>query len=57
MGFYQTLKNMVKKEGFSSLLKGLEASLILVINPIVQFIIYEHIKTKLPSNKRILIKR
>jgi len=38
---------MLKNEGFRSLFKGLSASLILVINPIIQFITYEFLKDKL----------
>lgn len=44
--FLKTTKKMLQEEGLHSLFKGLEASLILVINPIIQFLIYEALKEK-----------
>ena len=39
-------QKMVKNEGILSLWKGLLASLILVSNPIIQFVVYEWLKNK-----------
>lgn len=44
-----TIQKIVHNEGFGSLFKGLTASLILVLNPIIQFIIYEILKRKLSA--------
>ena len=45
-GIIQTGKQLVQKEGITSLWKGLTASLILVSNPIIQFAVYEWLKKK-----------
>lgn len=42
--FLTTLRNMLRQEGVTSLFKGLQASLMLVINPIIQFSVYERLK-------------
>ena len=47
MSAMQICYKMYKKEGILSFFKGIEASLFLVINPIIQFIIYEFLKKKL----------
>lgn len=44
--FFRTTVKMVQSEGVLSIFKGLEASLILTINPIIQFFVYESIKHK-----------
>ncbi|KAL4455846.1 hypothetical protein ABPG74_003256 [Tetrahymena malaccensis] len=48
--FLKIMLQMIQKEGIFSLFKGLSASLILVINPIVQFITYEYLKEKLSGS-------
>ncbi|KRX04371.1 Mitochondrial carrier domain [Pseudocohnilembus persalinus] len=45
--FAKILVDMIKNEGISSLYKGLQASLFLVTNPLVQFTVYEFLKTKI----------
>lgn len=42
---------MIKNEGLTSLWKGLSSSLILVSNPIIQFVIYEQLKKLIPIDK------
>ncbi len=46
ISFIQLIRKSIKGEGFKALFKGLSASLILVMNPIVQFIVYENLKKK-----------
>jgi len=48
-GFFSTLINIIKEEGFSSLYSGLLPSLILVINPAIQYTCYELLKTLLAT--------
>jgi hypothetical protein len=43
-------KDLIKDEGLQALWKGQMASLILVVNPIIQFGIYEWLKKKLPTS-------
>lgn len=42
---------MIRIEGLTSLWKGLSSSLILVLNPIIQFVIYEQLKKVIPVDK------
>jgi hypothetical protein len=44
------LKKMVKEEGIIVLWKGMLASIILVANPIIQFVIYEWLKKRLSQS-------
>lgn len=48
--FFAVANEIAAKEGLSSLEKGLLASLILVTNPIIQFLVYEWLKNKLKKN-------
>ena len=45
-----SIKSIYKNEGIGGFFKGLGASYILVLNPIVQFLIYEFLKKKFESN-------
>ena len=40
----QTIREMYKKEGIESFFKGLMTSVLLVVNPIIQFYFYEKLK-------------
>lgn len=42
---------MIQKEGMMSLWKGLQTSLILVSNPIIQFVIYEKLKSLIKTDR------
>jgi adenine nucleotide transporter 17 len=44
------LKKMIKEEGIITLWKGMLASIILVANPIIQFVTYEWLKKRLSQN-------
>jgi len=44
------LNKLMKNEGILALWKGMLASLILVTNPIIQFVVYEWLKKKLSTN-------
>ena len=41
----------MEKDGIQGFFKGLGAGYILVINPLIQFIIYEHMKKNVTSNR------
>ena len=43
----QSGKKLVRKEGPLSLWKGVSSSIVLVLNPIIQFAVYEFLKKKL----------
>ena len=47
--FMEIFRKLMKNHGFKALFKGLSASLILVINPIIQFSIYEILKKKISN--------
>jgi len=53
--FFKMLVKMVKTEGIKSIFKGLEASLILVVNPLIQFFVYEMLKLKFGKSKLIFL--
>jgi solute carrier family 25 (peroxisomal adenine nucleotide transporter), member 17 len=44
------LQKLVKEEGTLALWKGMLASIILVTNPIIQFVVYEWLKKRLSSD-------
>ncbi|CAD8192321.1 unnamed protein product [Paramecium pentaurelia] len=46
LNFFQKTKKIIETEGLEALMKGLQASLILTINPIIQFVIYEAFKRR-----------
>jgi adenine nucleotide transporter 17 len=46
-GFFPTLKQLLRDEGVSSLFAGLGPSLVLVINPILQYTLFEQLKNLL----------
>lgn len=49
--FLQTLQMMLNEEGMQSLFKGLSTSILLVINPIIQFYFYEKLKRTNLNNR------
>jgi hypothetical protein len=46
----EILKKMIKDEGITCLWKGMLASIILVTNPIIQFVTYEFLKKRLSKD-------
>ncbi|KAJ3121998.1 hypothetical protein HK098_003183 [Nowakowskiella sp. JEL0407] len=52
--FFKTLLDLLKKEGVTSLYKGLVPALILVINPIIQFTVFEQLQERLKRSKKVL---
>lgn len=50
-GVLETIMNIIKQEGFEGFFKGLGASYVLVLNPIIQFIVYEYLKKKFEHTK------
>ena len=48
----QTLKLIIKEDGFSELWKGLQASLVLCSNPAITFGVFERLKTLLMKNSK-----
>jgi adenine nucleotide transporter 17 len=42
---------ILKKEGITGLYSGWKAAMILVMNPIIQYAIFENLKTKLMTSK------
>lgn len=43
--------SIIKNEGFAGLFKGMSSSLILALNPVIQFVAYEHMKRRLREQK------
>lgn len=52
--FWESLKEIVQKEGLASIWKGLSSSLILVSNPIIQFCVYEWLKKTVMKGPSII---
>ena len=40
----RTIRKIYKREGFSAFFKGFVANVILVLNPVINFVVYEQIK-------------
>lgn len=49
--FIQTIKDIYKSEGFLAFYKGVLPNLILVLNPIINFVVYENFKKWLIQSK------
>jgi len=50
-GMRKTIRKIAKTEGIAGFFKGLLAGYILLINPIIQFIVYEYLKKKFENTK------
>lgn len=50
---FGTLMSLLKEEGPSSLMAGVLPALVLVINPILQYTIYEQLKNVLEKRKKV----
>jgi len=51
LSILKAIKSIIENEGLGGFFKGLGASYVLVLNPIVQFIIYEFLKKKFENTK------
>ncbi|KAL9712685.1 hypothetical protein Ac2012v2_003922 [Leucoagaricus gongylophorus] len=51
LSFFETLKNLLAKEGPSALWRGIGPALILVINPIIQYTVFEQLKNSLVARR------
>lgn len=47
----ETIKSIYKTEGLQAFYKGVLPNMILVINPIINFVVYESLKKELLKNK------
>ncbi|KIY49166.1 mitochondrial carrier [Fistulina hepatica ATCC 64428] len=52
LGFFETVNNLISQHGFSAFWRGLRPALVLVINPILQYTIFEQLKNFLVSRRR-----
>lgn len=50
-GFFKTITDIYNNEGIKAFYKGLLPNMMLVINPIINFVIYEALKKILLKNK------
>ena len=50
-GLWQTIKDAYKREGIAGFYRGLLPNIILVINPIINFVIYENLKKLMLKRK------
>jgi len=51
LNLWEAIKSIVHNEGIGGFFKGLGASYVLVLNPIVQFVVYEFLKNKFAGTK------
>jgi len=51
-GFLKILTDIIKSEGISALWSGVIPALVLVINPIIQYTVFEQLKTIIERRKR-----
>lgn len=52
--FKTTILNLYKENGIKAFFRGLNQSLILVLNPVIQFVIYEWLKNRLGGRSLII---
>lgn len=52
--FFATAKAIIKEEGFQGFFRGIIPALILVVNPIIQYTVFEQLKAKLSETKAAL---
>ncbi len=51
MGVIEGIKEIYKKDGIEGFFRGLSASYVLVLNPIIQFVAYEYLKKRFGGKK------
>lgn len=51
---FATLKSLIQDEGLTALFAGVLPALVLVINPILQYTIFEQLKTALAKRRRVV---
>ncbi|KAI8806450.1 mitochondrial carrier domain-containing protein [Cladochytrium replicatum] len=54
LGFFQTALKIVKEDGVQGLFQGIVPALILVINPIIQYTVFEQLKAVMSKSKKAL---
>ncbi|KAL1747472.1 mitochondrial carrier domain-containing protein [Schizophyllum fasciatum] len=51
LGFVETLRNILNKDGFQALWRGIGPALMLVINPVIQYTVFEQLKNILIARR------
>ncbi|EFI27698.1 peroxisomal membrane protein [Coprinopsis cinerea okayama7 len=51
LGFFETAKNIIAKDGIAAFWRGIGPALILVINPIIQYTVFEQLKNFLIARR------
>lgn len=54
LSFLATLRRILQTEGISGLLKGLKPALILVLNPVLQYTLFEQLRNRLVARRKAL---
>lgn len=54
LSFLATLRHILQTEGFRGLLKGLKPALILVLNPVLQYTLFEQLRNRLVARRKAL---
>ena len=52
-GIFKMLLEIFKKEGFRGWLAGIVPALVLVLNPAIQFALYDHLRAKVVKLKQV----
>lgn len=53
LSFLETLQDVVKKDGFLALWRGLGPALVLVTNPVLQYTVFEQIKNRVLQSRQL----
>ncbi|KAL1694382.1 mitochondrial carrier domain-containing protein [Schizophyllum commune] len=51
LGFVETLRNILNKDGFQALWRGIGPALMLVVNPVIQYTVFEQLKNILIARR------
>jgi adenine nucleotide transporter 17 len=51
LGFFETIQNILAKDGVGAFWRGLGPALVLVINPVIQYTVFEQLKNFLVQRR------
>ncbi|EEB88359.1 hypothetical protein MPER_13842 [Moniliophthora perniciosa FA553] len=51
LGFFQAIRNIIAKSGFQGFWRGIGPALILTVNPVIQYTVFEQLKNSLVKRR------
>lgn len=53
LGFFETARRIIRKDGITAFWRGIGPALVLVMNPVLQYTVFERLKTILITRRRV----